>query len=75
MVPTQESRAKSQEPTVYLRAGLDDNHGQGGLTMIPQTTQLASILETDSGVDPAYRHLPKWVTPGEPIEPAGSLLK
>lgn len=36
---------------------------------------LAQILETDPGVDPAYRHHPKRVTPGEPIELPGALLK
>jgi len=38
-------------------------------------TRLASILETSSGVDPEYRHAPKRVTPGEPLEPAGCILK
>ena len=40
-----------------------------------QETHLASILETSSGVDPGYRHAPKRVTPGEPLEPAGCVLK
>jgi hypothetical protein len=39
------------------------------------TTHLAHILETDSGVDPAYRHHPKRATPGEPLELPGALLK
>ena len=43
--------------------------------MTTQTTQLASILKTDSGVDPNYRHAPKRATPGEPLEPAGAVLK
>lgn len=40
-----------------------------------QTTHLAHLLATDSGVDPGYRHYPKRVTPGEPLETAGAVLK
>ncbi|HZF09939.1 MAG TPA: hypothetical protein VFE33_14205 [Thermoanaerobaculia bacterium] len=40
-----------------------------------QTTPLAHILETDSGVDPKYRHTSKRVTPGEPLELPGAVLK
>jgi hypothetical protein len=43
--------------------------------MIGATTSLAHILETDSGVDAGYRHAPKRVTPGEPLEPPGAVLK
>jgi hypothetical protein len=43
--------------------------------MTLQTTHLAHILETDSGIDPGYQHAPKRVTPGEPLEPAGAVLK
>ena len=43
--------------------------------MIRQTTHFAGILETDLGVAPGYRHTPKRVTPGEPLEPAGAVLK
>lgn len=43
--------------------------------MIPSTTHLARILETDPGVDAGYRHGPKRVTPGEPLETAHALLK
>ena len=43
--------------------------------MALQSTQLASILKTDSGVDPNYRHAPKHAIPGEPVEPSGSVLK
>jgi hypothetical protein len=39
------------------------------------TTHLAHILATDSGIDPAYRHAPKLVTPGEPLEVPGTFLK
>lgn len=39
------------------------------------STHLAHILATDLGVDPAYRHAPKRVVPGEPIETSGALLK
>ena len=41
----------------------------------PTTTHLAGILETDSGIDSGYRHAPKRVTPGEPLELPGSVLK
>ena len=43
--------------------------------MTPQTTQLTRILELDSGIDAGYRHVPKRVTPGEPIETSGAVLK
>ena len=39
------------------------------------STQLGIVLATDSGVDPEYRHAPKRVTPGEPLEPPGAVLK
>jgi hypothetical protein len=39
------------------------------------TTHLAQILETSSGVDAGYRHAPKRVTPGEPLELPEALLK
>jgi len=40
-----------------------------------QTTHLASLLETDSGIDPGYRHAPKRAAPGEPLETPGALFK
>ncbi|HTG35764.1 MAG TPA: hypothetical protein VLB76_22805 [Thermoanaerobaculia bacterium] len=43
--------------------------------MIQPATHLSSILETDSGVDSGYRHAPKRLTPGEPLEPSGAVLK
>lgn len=43
--------------------------------MIAGTTHLAHILETDLGVDAAYRHVPKQVTPGEPLQAPGVHLK
>ncbi len=43
--------------------------------MLQQTTHLSHILETDLGVDPGYRHVPKRVTPGESLELPGMLLK
>jgi hypothetical protein len=39
------------------------------------STHLVRALATDSGIDPGYRHYPKRVTPGEPIELPGALLK
>jgi len=43
--------------------------------MTLQTTHLADLLETDSGIDAGYQHKPKRVTPGEAIEPPGAVLK
>jgi hypothetical protein len=43
--------------------------------MTPSTPHLAHLLETDLGVDAGYRHAPKRVTPGEPLETPGALLK
>jgi hypothetical protein len=43
--------------------------------MTSEKTHLAEILATDSGVDAGYRHGPKRVTPGEPLEIPGAVLK
>jgi hypothetical protein len=40
-----------------------------------ETTHLAHVLDTNPGIDPGYRHIPKRSTPGEPLEPAGAVLK
>jgi hypothetical protein len=45
------------------------------MTMPTTTTTLARLLATDSGVDAGYRHAPKRVTPGEPLEAGSALLK
>ena len=39
------------------------------------TTALHHLLETDAGIDAGYQHQPKYVTPLEPLAPAGSVLK
>ena len=36
---------------------------------------MARILEADSGIDAGYRHIPKRVTPGEPLHRDGTVLK
>jgi hypothetical protein len=36
---------------------------------------VARILENDLGIGPEYRHIPKWVTPGESIDPSDAVLK
>jgi hypothetical protein len=36
---------------------------------------LTDILKHDLGVKESYRHMPKWVTPGDPIEAKGAILK
>jgi hypothetical protein len=43
--------------------------------MSVQSTHLASVLAEHSGIDTDYRHAHKHVTPGEPIELPGTLLK
>ncbi|HEX6373054.1 MAG TPA: hypothetical protein VF006_29295 [Longimicrobium sp.] len=43
--------------------------------MTADTAHLAHILETDAGVGAEYRHVPKHVTPGEPLAAPGVLLK
>ena len=43
--------------------------------MKTKTSHLSGIHENDSGVDAAYRHAPKWVTSGAPLEPRGCVLK
>ncbi len=43
--------------------------------MTIQTTHLASVLETDSGIEGGYHHFQKRITPGEPLEPSGAVLK
>jgi hypothetical protein len=39
------------------------------------SSAIARIVSTDIGVAPTYRHAPKSVTPGEPLELPGTLLK
>ena len=43
--------------------------------MMESMMRLASLVETDSGIDPGYRHISKRVTPGEPLETPGAALK
>ena len=44
--------------------------------MIPSTeAHLTSILEASSAIDDGYRHYAKRVTPGEPLETPGAVLK
>jgi hypothetical protein len=43
--------------------------------MLEQTTHLANVLETDLGVDPGYRHIPKRVTQGASLDLPGMVLK
>jgi hypothetical protein len=47
----------------------------GGEPMNLQVTHLRSILASDPGVDSNYRHRPKRVAPGAPVEIKGALLK
>ncbi|CAN5473042.1 hypothetical protein BH18VER2_BH18VER2_10780 [soil metagenome] len=44
-------------------------------TTYHHSTRFADVLRNDLGVDESYRHSPKCVTPGEPIETGGALLK
>ncbi len=41
----------------------------------PTSARIAELLRTDSGIDENYRHIRKWVTPGEAIESDGAVLK
>ena len=43
--------------------------------MTQLTANLANILENDSGIDAAYKHAPKHVTPGDVFELPGVVLK
>src|SRR6266436_3327324 len=43
--------------------------------MIKPSARLATILATDLGIDPKYRHTAKQVTPGEMLETSGAVLK
>ena len=43
--------------------------------MTQLTANLATILESDSGIDAAYKHAPKHVTPGDVFELPGVVLK
>jgi hypothetical protein len=43
--------------------------------MTTTITHLARIAETDSGVDAKYVHISKRVTPIDPLEPDGAVLK
>jgi hypothetical protein len=40
----------------------------------PRAT-LARIVKNDLGVQEAYQHAPKWITPGQPIETPDAVLK
>ena len=42
---------------------------------IDPSARLADILKNDLGVKESYRHTPKWITPGDPIETSGAILK
>jgi hypothetical protein len=43
--------------------------------MTSETTHLTRILETNLGVEAGYRHYPKRVTPGDPLDLPGAILK
>ncbi len=40
-----------------------------------QNGNLTAILKQDFGIAPQYRHAPKQVTPGDPVETASAVLK
>src|SRR3977135_227784 len=44
-------------------------------SMIKPSARLATILATDIGIDPKYRHASKCVTSGEMLETPGLVLK
>jgi hypothetical protein len=43
--------------------------------MTSEKTHLTTILEASAAIDAGYRHYPKRVTPGEPLELPGAMLK
>jgi hypothetical protein len=43
--------------------------------MISHTSQLARLVETDSGIEESYRHVTKSVTTGELLELSGAAIK
>ena len=43
--------------------------------MISQSSHLARLIETNSGIDESYRHTTKRVTPGESLELPGATVK
>jgi hypothetical protein len=43
--------------------------------MHAMTKHLPEVFNNDSGVASGYRHVSKWVSPGEPLEPKGAFLK
>jgi hypothetical protein len=45
------------------------------MLMTERTQRLATILQNDLGIDPQYKHAPKHVTPGEPLETSETTLK
>jgi hypothetical protein len=45
------------------------------MLMNQQTPPLSSILQNDVGIDPQYKHAPKQVSPGAPLETSGTALK
>lgn len=40
-----------------------------------ETSVLSHVAETNSGIDAGYRYISKQVTPGEPMEAGGAVLK
>jgi hypothetical protein len=66
----------SHEPT--SQAGLRLNHNTFDpekANMTSTATQLARIVDSDSGVDAGYQHNPKRVTPLAPLDTSGAVLK
>jgi hypothetical protein len=66
--------ARDQTPVIW-RTVCHCAGAAGIAAMTIQSTRLSEILATESGIDAGYRHRPKRVNPGEPIEPKGTLLK
>jgi hypothetical protein len=66
-------RARAQ--TVAAATGDETTPLERGTVMTTTTSLLTRILTSDLGIDAGYRHAPKRVTPGEPIETRGALLK
>jgi hypothetical protein len=62
---------------IFIALQWNHNHraDQLGSKMNADLSQLARILENDSGIPQSYRHRPKLVVPGAVIESRGATLK
>jgi len=65
----------SKDVRACHRATLSIRPKERGEPMSQSTSQLADIVEIDSGIEASYEHSPKVVVRGPPIEAPGATLK